>query len=269
MSLLRVINTPARGIGRTTVEQVDAFARENELSLWDAVSRMIDQQLFPARAQSALVAFRNMIQELSLRVASEPLPDAMRFMLDRTGYGKMLEQEGTPESEGPPGEPGRIGERGQPRRPSAARAWAIFWITRRWWRTPTRWTNMRQVSLMTLHNAKGLEFPIVFLAGMEEGLFPHQRSMASVEALEEERRLCYVGMTRARKRLYSDLGQVSAPLWRRGTGTHGALPVPGRSAGGVDRRPGRRRSRAASGSARRALPGAPERAAQYFHREDL
>src|SRR5580700_2133082 len=100
VSLLRVINTPARGIGRTTVEQVDAFARENGLSLWQAIAGMIDQQLFPARAQSALVAFRTMIQELSLRVMSEPLPDAIRFMLDRTGYGKMLEQEGTPESEG-------------------------------------------------------------------------------------------------------------------------------------------------------------------------
>ena len=100
MSLMRVINVPARGIGRTTIEQVDAFARENGLSLWDAVSRMIDQQLFPARAQSALVNFRTMIQGISLRVTSEPLPDAIRFMLDRTGYGRMLEQESTPNRKG-------------------------------------------------------------------------------------------------------------------------------------------------------------------------
>ncbi len=84
---------------------------------------------------------------------------------------------------------------------SAARAWAIFWIMRPWWPTRMPTTNRRTVTLMTLHNAKGLEFPLVFLSGMELGLFPHSRSMDSEEALEEERRLCYVGMTRARKRL--------------------------------------------------------------------
>ena len=201
VSLLRVINTPARGIGRTTVEQVDAFARENSLSLWDAVSRMIDQQLFPARAQSALVAFRTMIQELSLRAASEPLPDAIRFMLDRTGYGKMLEQEGTPESEGRLENLGELvnaaaeaAERGETLGDFLDHAALVA--------DADAVDEQAQVSLLTLHNAKGLEFPIVFLAGLEEGLFPHQRSMASVEALEEERRLCYVGMTRAQKRLY-------------------------------------------------------------------
>ena len=201
VSLLRIINTPARGIGRTTVDQVDAFAREHALSLWDAVSRMIDQQLFPARAQSALVAFRNMIQELSLRILSEPLPDAIRFMLDRSGYGKMLEQEGTPESEGRQENLGELvnaaaeaAERGETLGDFLDHAALVA--------DADAVDEHAQVSLLTLHNAKGLEFPIVFLAGMEEGLFPHQRSMDSVAALEEERRLCYVGMTRAQKRLY-------------------------------------------------------------------
>ncbi len=201
VSLLRVINTPARGIGRTTVDQVDAFAREHGLSLWDAVSRMIDQQLFPARAQSALVAFRTMIQEISLRVASEPLPDAIRFMLDRTGYGKMLEQEGTPESEG---RLENLGELVNAAAEAADRDETLgdFLDHAALVADADAVDEHAQVSLLTLHNAKGLEFPIVFLAGMEEGLFPHQRSMASVEALEEERRLCYVGMTRAEKRLF-------------------------------------------------------------------
>jgi DNA helicase-2/ATP-dependent DNA helicase PcrA len=201
VSLLRVINTPARGIGRTTVDQVDAFARDNELSLWDAVSRMIDQQLFPARAQSALVAFRTMIQELTLRVMSEPLPDAIRFMLDRSGYGKMLEQEGTPESEG---RLENLGELVNAASESAERGETLgdFLDHAALVADADAVDEHAQVSLLTLHNAKGLEFPIVFLAGMEEGLFPHQRSMASVAALEEERRLCYVGMTRAQKRLY-------------------------------------------------------------------
>jgi DNA helicase-2/ATP-dependent DNA helicase PcrA len=209
VSLLRVINTPARGIGRTTVDQVDAFARENGLSLWDAVSRMIDRHLFPARAQSALVAFRTMIQELSLRVASEPLPDAIRFMLDRTGYGKMLEQEGTPESEA---RLENLAELVNAAVESAERGETLgdFLDHAALVADADAVDEHAQVSLLTLHNAKGLEFPIVFLAGMEEGLFPHQRSMASAPALEEERRLCYVGMTRAQKRLF-----LSWAMYRR------------------------------------------------------
>jgi len=201
ISFLRIINTPARGIGRTTIDQVDAFAREHGLSLWDAVSRMIDQQLFPARAQSALVAFRTMMQELTLRVASESLPDAIRFVLDRSGYGRMLEQEGTPEAEA---RLENLSELVNAAAESAERGETMgdFLDHAALVADADAVDETAQISLLTLHNAKGLEFPIVFLAGMEEGLFPHQRSMDSVEALEEERRLCYVGMTRAQNRLY-------------------------------------------------------------------
>ncbi|MFN7993639.1 MAG: UvrD-helicase domain-containing protein [Bryobacteraceae bacterium] len=201
VSLLRIINTPARGIGRTTIEQVDAFARQHGLSLWDAVGQMIDQQLFPARAQSALVAFRNMVQELSLTVQSQSPAEAIRNMLDRTGYGMMLEQESTPESEARldnlrelVNAAAEAGERGEDMAAFLDHAALVADADAVDERAP--------VSLLTLHNAKGLEFPVVFLAGLEEGLFPHQRSLASVDAMEEERRLCYVGMTRAEKRLF-------------------------------------------------------------------
>ena len=100
-----------------------------------------------------------------------------------------------------------------------------------------------QVSLLTLHNAKGLEFPIVFLAGLEEGLFPHSRSFDSEAMLEEERRLCYVGMTRAEKRLIPDLGALPAAFWRRRAGALHPVALPGRSPGEPDGQPGRRRSR--------------------------
>ena len=99
VSLMRVINTPARGIGRTTVEQIEKFAREHGLSLWDAIGRMVDDQALSTRSQSSLVAFRNIVQELSLVASSSSLPDLIKFILDRTGYRKMLEQERTPESE--------------------------------------------------------------------------------------------------------------------------------------------------------------------------
>ena len=200
VSLLRVINTPARGIGRTTVEQIEKYARENGLSLWDAIGRVIDGQALSTRSQSSLVGFHNMVQELSLVASSSPLPELIRFILDRTGYRKMLEQENTPESET---RLENLDELANAAAEAAERGEAVtdFLDHAALVADADAFDEAAPVSLMTLHNAKGLEFPVVFLSGLEMGLFPHSRSMNSEEALEEERRLCYVGMTRARQRL--------------------------------------------------------------------
>ena len=161
---------------------------------------MVDDQALSTRSQSSLVAFRNLVQELSLVASSSPLPDLVKFILDRTGYMKMLEQEKTPESET---RLENLGELVNAAAEAAERGESVgdFLDHAALVADADAFDETSTVTLMTLHNAKGLEFPLVFLSGMELGLFPHSRSMNSPDALEEERRLCYVGMTRARKRL--------------------------------------------------------------------
>ena len=200
VSLLRIINTPARGIGRTTVEQIESHAREKGISLWTAIEQIIDTQQLSTRSQSSLVTFRNVIQELALVASSEPLPLLIKFILDRTGYRKMLEQEKTPEAEA---RLENLEELITAAAEAIERGESIFDFLDHvaLVAESDAYDEKAPVTLMTLHNAKGLEFPVVFIAGMELGLFPHSRSMNSEEMLEEERRLCYVGMTRAEKRL--------------------------------------------------------------------
>ncbi|HLK47079.1 MAG TPA: UvrD-helicase domain-containing protein [Bryobacteraceae bacterium] len=200
ISLLRIINTPARGIGRTTVDQIEALAREKGITLWAAIEQIIDGQQLSTRSQSSLVTFRNLIQELALVASGEPLPNLIKFILDRTGYRKMLEQEKTPEAEARQenldeliSAAAEAVERGEDLWNFLDHAALVA--------EADAYDDKAPVTLMTLHNAKGLEFPVVFIAGLELGLFPHSRSMNSEEMLEEERRLCYVGMTRAQRRL--------------------------------------------------------------------
>jgi len=200
ISLQRIINVPARGIGRTTVEQAEKYAAENGVGLWDAIGVMLEKNQFGTRAHSAVAAFRNLIEDLAEAVQTRPLHEALAFIEERTGYRGMLEQENTPESEA------RIDnlnelmnaaaeavERGETASDFLDHAALVA--------QADALDETSQVTLMTIHNAKGLEFPVVFLAGMEDGLFPHSRSLLSEAAMEEERRLCYVGMTRAEKRL--------------------------------------------------------------------
>ena len=200
ISLLRIINTPARGIGKTTVDQIERYALDHNLSLWTAIGRMLDENQFATRAHAALESFRRLMEDLAEALATLPLHDGLRLVEERTGYRKMLEQENTPEAEG---RIENLDELASAAAEAAERGEGVteFLDHAALVSDADTVDERAQVSLLTLHNAKGLEFPIVFLAGMEEGLFPHSRSFNSEAMLEEERRLCYVGMTRAEKRL--------------------------------------------------------------------
>lgn len=208
VSLHRVINTPARGIGKTTVDALEEQGRKETLSTWDVIEHALQQGTLGARAESALRLFRTMIEELR-ELRNQPLPKIMDELLMRTGYMKMLQADTTEEGES------RIANVEELKKAGAEAAErgegiAEFLDHAALISDADTVDEKAQVSLLTIHNAKGLEFPVVFIAGMEEGLFPHSRSVqsGSSTALEEERRLCYVGMTRAEKQLYLTLARA-------------------------------------------------------------
>jgi DNA helicase II / ATP-dependent DNA helicase PcrA len=223
VALLRIINTPARGIGKSTIEQIEQYALEHQLSVWTAIGRMLDEKLFAGRAESALRIFKTLLEELGMAAGEGKVDDALRQILDRTGYARMLEVDNDPEAESRLGNLNELvnaaseaAERGETASEFLDHAALVSDTDNLDERAP--------VSLLTLHNAKGLEFPVVFLAGMEEGLFPHMRSLDSKAAMEEERRLCYVGMTRSEKRLFL----TSARYRRRFGGGQQEATIPSR-----------------------------------------
>jgi DNA helicase-2/ATP-dependent DNA helicase PcrA len=223
ISLLRIINTPARGIGKTTVEQIEQYALENNLSIWTAIGRMLEANAFPTRAAAALGAFERLITELRDALADRPVDQLLRLVLDRTGYQKMLESDQTPEAES---RMGNLMELLNAAADAAERGEGVseFLDHAALVSDADQVDTSAQVSLLTMHNAKGLEFPVVFIAGLEEGLFPHSRALDSEAQMEEERRLCYVGMTRAEKRLFLS----SARLRRRFGGGQPEPSIPSR-----------------------------------------
>ena len=295
VSLLRVINTPVRGIGKTTIEMIERLALETGLSMWGAMGEAIARQLLPGRALAALKSFRELVEDgramlagmfveridetaeagssesaaelrsagtgqspvttqtddgtdfdpgnfsfdfaahdetdveltgegarLSTDEAVEGFrspgaaantAEILKFLIDRTGYMKQLEEEDTPEAFS------RIEnlrelvnaamdsrDRGETLDQFLDHAALVS--------DADQYDEHAQITLMTLHAAKGLEFPLVVLAGMEEGLFPHSRTMLEPDSIEEERRLCYVGMTRA-----MDTLMLSRAVYRRRYGT--------------------------------------------------
>jgi DNA helicase-2/ATP-dependent DNA helicase PcrA len=201
IAMLRILNVPARGIGKTTSEQLEKIAAERGETLWEAIDTAEREHLLGGRAEAALAAFHRLIEELRDAMTRQGPDDTIKQILDRTGYRRMLESDSTPESES---KLGNLDELVSAAADAAERGDTLqdFLDSAALVADSDDIEEEAQVSLLTMHNAKGLEFPYVFIAGMEEGLFPHSRSRENEEQLEEERRLCYVGMTRAMKRLY-------------------------------------------------------------------
>jgi DNA helicase II / ATP-dependent DNA helicase PcrA len=305
ISLLRVINTPVRGIGKGTIDTLERLALETGLSLWGAISEAIKRQLLPPRALASLKSFQQLIRDAQAMLAGsfveqldesvstaethlpeeepsdeagqesfetagqdatefdpaefgnfsfdfaahdqvdgngngEPHPvaevetdpsqsapesssafpaptvstaDVLKFLIDRTGYIKALEEEDTPEAFS---RIENLRELVNAAMDSRDRAETLdqFLDHAALIADADDYDERAQITLMSLHAAKGLEFPLVFLSGLEEGLFPHSRTMLVPEDIEEERRLCYVGMTRAMDQLV-----LTRAVYRRRYGT--------------------------------------------------
>ncbi|MBI5083958.1 MAG: UvrD-helicase domain-containing protein [Acidobacteria bacterium] len=223
VALLRILNVPARGIGKTTAEQLESIAVRGGLTLWEAIGRCCDEHMMGARAEAALAVFRKRIDELRDGATAWGPDETLKNLLGRTGYRKMLETDPSPEAESKLGNLDELisaaadaAERGESLQEFLDHAALVS--------DADSIDEQAQVSLLTMHNAKGLEFPYVFVAGMEEGLFPHSRSREDESQMEEERRLCYVAMTRAMKRLYLS----SARLRRRFGGSPPEPTTPSR-----------------------------------------
>ena len=203
VSLLRIANRPRRGIGDTTLARLQTWADQREISLWEATAEA-GMAGVGAAPQKALKAFRGTIESLMSAAQEFEVPELIEEVLARSGYRESLEAERTIEAEG------RLENLEE--LVSVAREWreqtetedktlsAFLQEISLYADQDAMRGDTSLVTLMTIHNAKGLEYRAVYLIGMEEGIFPHSRSIEE-QGVEEERRLCYVGMTRAQERL--------------------------------------------------------------------
>jgi ATP-dependent DNA helicase UvrD/PcrA len=205
----RAVNTPTRGIGERTLDEVRQRARGDRVSLWEAAIRVSREMTLAARARNALMAFHGLIDGLSEESRELPLKDKIDHVLMRSGLRAhyAAESKGSLDSRTENLDElvsvaSRFVQRDDDEE-AAALSELVAFLAYASLEAGEGQTQAGEdgVQLMTLHSAKGLEFPLVFLAGMEEGLFPNAKSVEEVGRLEEERRLAYVGITRARQKL--------------------------------------------------------------------
>lgn len=204
LSLLRIINVPKRSIGATTVAKLQDYARANGTSLFMTLTQLHLVDTIKGKTKEKLEEFGILIFTLVAEMEDKTVLDILESILDRTGYLAQLEESTDPQDQARAeniGELLSVAKDFQDTNPSGTVEDFLEQVA-----LVNDVDSFEQeeskVTLMTLHAAKGLEFPIVFLGGLEEGLFPHSRTLMNPEEVEEERRLAYVGITRAEKELY-------------------------------------------------------------------
>jgi DNA helicase-2/ATP-dependent DNA helicase PcrA len=202
VSLLRIINVPPRGIGKTTIDALEHAAAHRQTSITAVAADAANVGLSPPAA-ARLAEFNQLCARLRA-LSSGPVTTVVRAILAETGYQDHLQGERNPEAEARVENIEELltvteqfdAASDDPSLSAFLEQIALMTDV------DTYAAARERVTLMTLHNSKGLEFPVVFIVGLEEGLFPHERSLPESDAIEEERRLCYVGVTRARQRLF-------------------------------------------------------------------
>ncbi len=203
VALRRVVNVPARGIGAKTVEEIERVAAEHGESAWQALVRLTDAATLPGRALVPLRQFRDTIEQLRDELPGLGIKRLVERTLEASGYAAALAREDSQESQDRLENLAELLAAAADYETREQGASLSGFLDRAALVSETdRLSDEVPVLLMTLHAAKGLEFESVFLVGLEEGLLPHSRSITTEEGLEEERRLCYVGMTRAKDRLH-------------------------------------------------------------------
>ena len=203
-SLKRIINIPKRAIGATTVKKIDEIASKNYVSMFTVLERITEFSEISPKIANKLMEFHYLIKKMTKASTEYQLSEFLSILINKTGYIDVLQNENTDEANS------RIENIQE--FISVAREQEDMGLDTELGEFLTRMSlisdldtiaeNNEAVTLMTLHAAKGLEFPIVFLAGLEEGLFPHQRALGRNQDMEEERRLMYVGITRAEEKLF-------------------------------------------------------------------
>ncbi len=209
IALLRVINTPSRGIGKASIDELQSMARQTNGSLWSAIGDVVEGRstAFAPRAKNAIVAFWNTIEKLKAKAegfagTDKPVSETVIAAIDDSGYSQMLREENTDEAEGRLENLEELVNAAADYDKDPEGGLREFIDHAALTSDTDKYDGNAGVTLMTIHSAKGLEFPIVFIVGLEDGVFPHSRSVNNPKELEEERRLAYVAITRAEELLY-------------------------------------------------------------------